>query len=85
MPKPGVKPGSKERLAEENYKIGTYTGLPDTDTEIGHTLGKEPEFVYFTPLSSGVAGFPLLTAKSATSITVKASISGVDFVYELRG
>jgi len=85
VPKPGVKPGSKERKAEEYYEVGTYTALPDTDTEIGHTLGKEPVRVYFTPLSSGVAGFPLLTAKSATSITVKASVSGVDFEYELRG
>lgn len=85
MPKTGVKPGSKERLAEEYYEVGSYTGLPDADTEIPHTLGKVPDRVYFTVLGTGVAGFPILAAKSATSITVRGSISGVDFEYELRG
>jgi len=85
MPKPGVKLGEKERLSEELYEKGTYTAIPDTDTEISHTLGKEPEFVFLTPLSSGVEGYPILVAKSATSIIVRGNVSGVDFEYLLRG
>ena len=64
-------------------ETGSSTAVPDADTEIAHGLGVIPEEVTLVPQSTGVAGYIMESARSATSITVIASISGVDLRYTL--
>ena len=64
-------------------ETGSYTALPDADTEIAHGLGVTPEELTLVPLSTGVIGYGLESARSATSITVRANVSGVDMKYSL--
>jgi len=85
IPKPGVKPGERITQAKRLTYMGSVTALPDTDTTVAHELGTVPEFVYLTPLTTGVVGYGILTAKTATSIVVRGSASGVDLEYKLEG
>jgi len=66
----------------------TYRGtvrVSDKDTVIAHELGTIPSFVYLTPLTTGApTGFGLLTSKTATSIILRGSITGVDLEYNLE-
>jgi len=57
---------------------GTETAVPDTDTEVAHGLGVVPAELVLTPQTTGVTGFVLESARSATSITIRANTSGVD-------
>ena len=82
MPKPGYLAGDKRRQAGLNIESGSYTSLPDTDTEIVHNLGHTPTTVFLEPLSTGVEGYALESARSATSITIRANVSGVDVNWE---
>jgi len=52
--------------------------IPDVDTEISHNLGVTPSIVWITPRAGGVTGYGILVAKSATSVTVRANVSGVN-------
>nr|QBN22305.1 hypothetical protein [uncultured bacterium] len=69
-----------EELTREDLKTdyGTETAVPDTDTEVAHTLGVEPADVKLTEKSTGVLDNVYLSDKSATSITIRAGTSGVD-------
>ena len=62
---------------------GTAASVADTDTEVAHALGLTPTEVTLVPKTTAVAGYTMLSAKSATSITIRASISGVDTDYSL--
>ena len=64
---------------------GTYASLPDTTTEIAHVLGRTPLAVFLTPRSTAVIGYALEAARSATSITVRANVSGVDIEWSAVG
>jgi len=57
---------------------GTETAVPDTDTEVAHSLGVTPSELVLVPQTTGVIGYMLESARSATSITIRASTSGVD-------
>jgi len=57
---------------------GSETALPDTDTEIAHGLGVVPSELVLVPQTTGVIGYLLESARSATSITIRANTSGVD-------
>jgi len=57
---------------------GTETAVPDTDTEVAHGLGVTPSELVLVPQTSGVIDFVLESARSATSITIRANSSGVD-------
>lgn len=85
MPKPGVKPGELHRITQAMRRTlsGTVT-LPNVDTEVTHDLGSVPTFVYLTPLTTGVAGYPSLTARTITSIVIKGSVSGVNVEYKVE-
>jgi len=85
VPKPGVKPGERITQEKRHTYQGKVTALPDVDTVVTHRLGTLPAFVYLTPLTTGVAGYPSLTAKTATSIVIKGSASGVDLEYKVEG
>jgi len=61
---------------------GTATAVPDVDTEIAHAMDIEPTFVTLTPLAVGVEGYAQLVTKSATSITIRANVSGVDVAWK---
>jgi len=74
----GYLPGDKRKQAGLFEKSGSVTSLPDTDTEITHGLGLTPTTVFLEPLTTGVEGFASESARSATSITIRASVSGVD-------
>jgi len=66
--------------AKIKYQIIDVTSVPDVDTEVAHNLGVTPTFVILKPVTGGVTGFLLenKSARSATSITIRASVSGVD-------
>lgn len=51
--------------------------VPDVNYEVAHNLGEIPEILILTPTTSGVEGYVMEVTKSATSITVKANVSGV--------
>jgi len=76
--KPGFLPGEGALRTALRYDEGTYTALPDTDTEIAHDLGTLPAILNLVPQTTGVAGYVMESARSATSITIRASASGVD-------
>jgi len=61
----------------------TAASVADTDTEIAHALGLIPTSVTLTPKTTAVVGAAYLSAKSASSITIRASISGVDIDWNL--
>ena len=73
--------GKATRKLEE----GTVSSLPDTNTEVAHTLGRTPVMVHLTPRSTAVIGYALEAARSATSITVRANVSGVDIEWGVVG
>jgi len=85
MPKPGVLPGDKVIQASLVEDSGLATAVPDTDTEVAHRLGKEPTTVILTPQSTGVIGYALESARSATSITIRGNVSGVDVRWKVIG
>jgi len=64
---------------------GTETALPDTDTEIAHGLGVVPSELVLVPQTTGVIGYLLESARSATSITIRANTSGVDGKWTVIG
>ena len=64
-------------------EAGTSASTPDADTEIAHGLGITPTEVTLVPKTTAVLGYTMLTTKSATSITIRASVSGVDVDYSL--
>jgi len=76
--KPGFLPGAGAVKTTLLFDEGTYTALPDTDTEISHDLGVVPATLNLVPQTTGVAGYVMESARSATSITIRASTSGVD-------
>jgi len=59
--------------------FGTVGPIPDVDTEyaFGKTLVGDPIFYCVTPTTGGVAGYVMISAISRTSITLRASVSGV--------
>ena len=61
----------------------TAASVADTDVEVAHGIGVIPTSVTLTPKTTAVVGVAYLSAKSATSITIRASISGVDVDYNL--
>lgn len=76
MPIPGNVPGKKITESRIFSEDGTAL-VPDANYEIAHTLGVTPSTVLLTPTTSGVVGYAMLVTKSATSITIKANVSGV--------
>ena len=78
MPKPGYLAGDKRKQAGLDARSGSLTALPDTDTVVVHGLGRTPTAVFLEPLSTGVEGYALETTRSATSVTVRGNVSGVD-------
>ncbi len=64
--------------AKIKHQVISATVVPDVDTEFAHDLGVTPTLVLFTPKTTGVIGYLLETARSATSVTVRANVSGVD-------
>ena len=61
----------------------TAASVADTDTVIAHALGLTPTSVTLAPKTTAVLGYAMLSAKSATSITIRASISGVDIDWNI--
>jgi len=57
---------------------GLSSSTPDADTEIAHDLGVTPSELVLVPQTTAVIGYALESARSATSITIRASTSGVD-------
>jgi len=80
--KPGFLPGEGALKTTLRFDEGTYTALPDTDTEISHDLGVLPATLNLVPQTTGVAGYVMETTRSATSITIRASTSGVDVKWQ---
>ncbi len=60
------------------YQELSLTAIPDVDTEYAHDLGVVPKIVSIVPQTTGVLGYVMESARSATSITLRASVSGVD-------
>ena len=61
----------------------TSVAVEDVDREIAHALGLTPTSVTLTPKTTAVVGVAYMSAKSASSITIRASISGVDIDYSI--
>ena len=59
--------------------FGDVGPVPDASTEYayGKTLVGDPILYSVTPTTAGVAGYIMIDAVSRTSITLKASVSGV--------
>ena len=51
--------------------------VDDVGTEFAHNLGVEPVILDFIPTTDGVMGYLQESARSATSVTLKANVSGV--------
>jgi len=64
---------------------GLSSSTPDTDTEIAHGLGVTPSELVLVPQTTAVIGYALESARSATSITIRASTSGVDIKWSVIG
>jgi len=54
-------------------------------TEFAHSLGVTPVILTLVPTTQGVMGYVQEKARSATSITLKANVSGVHVKYTLLG
>jgi len=63
------------------YRTGVVGPIPDVDTEYAYPppgdLPEPPTLVSVHPTTAGVAGYVMEAAVSATSITLRASVSGV--------
>ncbi len=68
------------------YLSGTTDPVPDADTEaIVHNLGYEPDFVSVSPTTAGVEGYVMIANVTASSVVLKASVSGVVARYVIVG
>ena len=84
MAVPGDVPGTRKiKQVDLRHDEGSYTSLPDADTVIAHGLGVIPTTVFLEPLSTGVIGYPLESARSATNITIRGNVSGLNIRWKV--
>jgi len=64
---------------------GIVAALPNVAIPVYHNFGYVPDDVKLTPGDGGVVGYPILCAKTTTSIEIKANVSGVEVEWVCYG